>query len=151
MGRYLHRAKTNLRICVPFFLKVQTDQRFETQAKAQSPKRKSFRGRLFQEPCQEPPFLHVTTRRVAELHSERAQGALPAGPAASVGGAARKELLNAVQIVHGGHRIDKRNLPAEQGKGAQCTCGRAGQLCAPREAAPRLRAGMLTYLCTSRQ
>ena len=81
---------------------------------------------------------------VAELHKERAQGPLPATTAASAIAAALRELLVEVRILLGGHRIDKRNLPAEQGKGAQCTCGRAEQLCAPREAAPRLRAGMLT-------
>ena len=79
-----------------------------------------------------------------ELDLARAPGPLPASTAASSIEAARGELLGEVQIVLGGNRVDKRNLPAEQGKGAQCTCGRAKQLCAPREAAPRLRAGMLT-------
>ena len=63
------------------------------------------------------PLLQVTTRGVVDLDSERARGALPAGPAASGGGAAHKELLKAVRIVRGGYRVDKRNLPAELGKG----------------------------------
>ena len=73
------------------------------------------------------PLLQVTTRGVVDLDSERARGALPAGPAASEGGAAHKELLKAVRIVRGGYRVDKRNLPAEHGKGVSCQ-GR-GQIC----------------------
>ena len=48
------------------------------------------------------PLLQVTTRGVVDLDSERARGALPAGPAASEGGTAHKELLKAVRIVRGG-------------------------------------------------
>ena len=48
------------------------------------------------------PLLQVTTGHVADLLSERARGALPAGPAASGGGAAHKVLLNTVRIVRGG-------------------------------------------------
>ena len=48
------------------------------------------------------PLLQVTTGHVADLLSERARGALPAGPAASGDGTAHKELLKAVRIVRGG-------------------------------------------------
>ena len=65
------------------------------------------------------PLLQVTTRHVAELHLERAQGALPASTACSAIVAARRELLGEVRIVLGGNRVDKRNLPAEQGKGVK--------------------------------
>ena len=48
---------------------------------------------------------------------ERAQEHSHASPPASGGATAQKELLKAVRIVQGGYRVDKRNLPAEQGKG----------------------------------
>ena len=47
-----------------------------------------------------------------ELDLARAPGPLPASTAASAIAAARRELLGEVRIVLGGHRIDKRNLPA---------------------------------------
>ena len=67
----------------------------------------------------DPPFciLHVTTRPAGELDLARAPGPLPASTAASAIAAARRELLVEVRILLGGNRIDKRNLPAEQGKG----------------------------------
>ncbi len=54
-----------------------------------------------------------------ELDLARAPGPLPASTAASAIEAARRELLGEVQIVLGGNRVDKRNLPAEQGKGVK--------------------------------
>ena len=56
-------------------------------------------------------------KRGVELQLERAATLLPAGAAASASDAASQELLGEVWIVLGGYRVDKRNLPAEQGKG----------------------------------
>ena len=61
--------------------------------------------------------MQVTTRRAVELQLERAAAALPAGTAASANDAASRELLGEVWIIPGDYRADKRNLPAEQGKG----------------------------------
>ena len=61
--------------------------------------------------------MQLTTRRDVELQLERAAAALPAGTAASSNDAASRELLGEVWIIPGGYRADKRNLPAEQGKG----------------------------------
>ena len=66
------------------------------------------------------PLLLLTTRRGVELQLERAAAALPAGTAASANDAASRELLGEVWIIPGGYRADKRNLPAEQGKGVSC-------------------------------
>ena len=63
------------------------------------------------------PLLLLTTRRGVELQLERAAAALPAGTAASANDAASRELLGEVWIIPGDYRADKRNLPAEQGKG----------------------------------
>ena len=61
--------------------------------------------------------MQVTTRRGVELQLERAAAALPAGTTASTNDAASRELLGEVWIIPRGYRVDKRNLPAEQGKG----------------------------------
>ena len=61
--------------------------------------------------------MQLTTRRDVELQLERAAAALPAGTAASANDAASRELLEEVWIIPGDYRADKRNLPAEQGKG----------------------------------
>ena len=61
--------------------------------------------------------MQLTTRRDVELQLERAAAALPAGTAASANDAASRELLGEVWIIPGDYRADKRNLPAEQGKG----------------------------------
>ena len=66
------------------------------------------------------PLLLLTTRRGVELQLERAAAALPAGTAASANDAASRELLGEVWIIPGDYRVDKRNLPAEQGKGVSC-------------------------------
>ena len=55
-----------------------------------------------------------------ELDLARAPGPLPASTAASSIEAAREELLGEVRIVLGGYCVDKRDLPAEQGKGVSC-------------------------------
>ena len=54
-------------------------------------------------------------RRQGELDLARAAGTLPASTAACAIAAARRELLGEVRILLGGNRVDKRNLPAEQG------------------------------------
>ena len=64
--------------------------------------------------------MQVTTRRAVELQLERAAAALPAGTAARATDAASRELLGEVWILPGGYRADKRNLPAEPGKGVSC-------------------------------
>ena len=58
-------------------------------------------------------------RPAGELDLACAARTLPASTAASAIAAARQELLGEVQIVLGGNRVDKRNLPAEQGKGVK--------------------------------
>ena len=63
------------------------------------------------------PLLLLTTRRGVELQLERAAAALPAGTTASATDDASRELLGDVWIIPGAYRVDKRNLPAEQGKG----------------------------------
>ena len=57
------------------------------------------------------------TRHATALDAKRASAALPAGAAASGGGAPRKALLTVLRMARGGDRVDKRGLPAEQGKG----------------------------------
>ena len=57
------------------------------------------------------------TRHATALDAKRASAALPAGAAASGGGAPRKGLLTVLRMARGGDRVDKRGLPAEQGKG----------------------------------
>ena len=64
--------------------------------------------------------MHVTTRRGVELQLERAAAALPAGTTARANDAASRELLGEVWISPGAYCVDKRNLPAEQGKGVSC-------------------------------
>ena len=66
------------------------------------------------------PLLQLTTRRGVELQLERAAAALPAGTTAGANDAAPRELLGEVWIIPGDYRVDKRNLPAEQGKGVSC-------------------------------
>ena len=61
--------------------------------------------------------MHVTTRRGVELQLERAAAALPAGTTAGATDDASRELLGEVWMSPGAYRVDKRNLPAEQGKG----------------------------------
>ena len=73
------------------------------------------------------PLLLLTTRRAVELQLERAAAALPAGTTASATDDASRELLGEVWIIPGAYRVDKRNLPAEHGKGVSCQ-GR-GQIC----------------------
>ena len=57
------------------------------------------------------------TRHATALDAKHASAALPAGAAASGGGAPRKALLTVLRMARGGGRVDKRGLPAEQGKG----------------------------------
>ena len=57
------------------------------------------------------------TRHATALDAKRASAALPAGAAANGGGAPRKTLLTVPRMAWGGDRVDKRGLPAEQGKG----------------------------------
>ena len=107
-------ASQGLRICVPFFLpKVQTDQRFETQAKARSPK--AFGGGY----SKNPPFCTLLlTREANSILLARQDRSQQVEQPAQIE-AARRELLGEVRIVLGGNRVDKRNLPAEQGKGVK--------------------------------
>ena len=56
------------------------------------------------------------TRHATALDAKRASAALPAGAAANGGGAPRKT-LSVLRMAWGGDRVDKRGLPAEQGKG----------------------------------
>ena len=67
-----------------------------------------------------PPFASCTTRHATALDAKRASAALPAGAAANGGGAPRKTLLTVLRMAWGGDRVDKRGLPAEQGKGVSC-------------------------------
>ena len=71
-----------------------------------------------------------------ELDLARAPGPLPASTAANSIEAACGELLGEVRIVMGGYRVDKRNLPAEQGKGVNgVKTGESG--CGPPERVAR--------------
>ena len=63
------------------------------------------------------PLLLLTTRRGVELQLERAAAALPAGTTACATDDASRELLGEVWMSPGAYRVDKRNLPAEPGKG----------------------------------
>ena len=64
-----------------------------------------------------PPFTSCETRHAVELKQERAPGTFLEGAAASVAERVLEELLNEARMVHGRGRVDKRDLPAEQGKG----------------------------------
>ena len=66
------------------------------------------------------PLLLLTTRRAVELQLERAAAALPAGTTVRATDDASRELLGEVWILPGAYRVDKRNLPAEPGKGVSC-------------------------------
>ena len=66
------------------------------------------------------PLLLLTTRRGVELQLERAAAALPAGTTVRATDDASRELLGEVWILPGAYRVDKRNLPAEPGKGVSC-------------------------------
>ena len=86
------------------------------------------------------PLLQVTTAHAIEVDLERAQEHSQASPTASGGGSTQKELLKAARIVQGGHDVDKRNLPAEQGKGVSCQ--QNGRICyATLERLPRDKGG----------
>ena len=69
------------------------------------------------------------TRHATALDAKHASAALPAGAGANGGGAPRKTLLTVPRMAWGGDRVDKRGLPAEQGKGVNAvhtfTPGRA--------------------------
>ena len=80
--------------------------------------------------------MQLTTRRDVELQLERAAAALPAGTAASANDAASRELLGEVWIIPGDYRADKRNLPAEQGKGVNGVKTR-DSVCGPPERVAR--------------
>ena len=54
------------------------------------------------------------------MEYERALAALLESAAASIAKRVHEELLNEVWMVHGRARVDKRDLPAEQGKGVSC-------------------------------
>ena len=100
-----------MRICVHFFSnKVLTGHRTETHTKI--PVQKAFGGGP-----SEPPFTSCETRHADELKQERAPGTFLEGAAASVAERVLEELLNEARMVHGRGRVDKRDLPAEQGKG----------------------------------
>ena len=64
-----------------------------------------------------PPFTSCATRRRVDLEYERALAALLESVAASIAKRVHEELLNEVWMVHGRAHVDKRDLPAEQGKG----------------------------------
>ena len=64
-----------------------------------------------------PPFTSCETRHADELKQERAPGTFLEGAAASVAKRVLEELLNEARMVHGRGRVDKQDLPAEQGKG----------------------------------
>ena len=68
-----------------------------------------------------PPFASCMTRHATALDAKHASAALPAGAGANGGGAPRKTLLTVLRMARGGDRVDKRGLPAEQGKGVNTT------------------------------
>ena len=93
-----------------------------------------------------PPFTSCETRHAVELKQERAPGTFLEGAAASVAERVLEELLNEARMVHGRGRVDKRDLPAEQGKGVNAKKRNQGMQLQTRGRAPlALRAGMLTW------
>ena len=64
-----------------------------------------------------PPFASCTTRRRVDVEHERAPAAFLEGAAAGVAERVHEELLKEARMVHGRDRVDKHDLPAEQGKG----------------------------------